>query len=545
MSYAALLSPLAPQERLHWKRYVSDSFLALGSISLITGIIFLFHLYPSIQDSLLIYLLVILALASTRGLYSALLASFIAFFSFDFLFVPPVYSLIVTKFEDVLALIVFLVTSITTGQLTSVMRQRTEDAHRRERETHILYDLVRNTNREVDMEHQLSIFTRVLVEVFSSWGICSCALLLPDTEGILQIGAQYPNASIVVSSQEKAGAAQVMEHARIIDLPDAIADHTTTENSSIHHRIRLIPLKTEQKVVGIIRLCIKKDARQLPTDIYMGMEHEHPPAQAVFFSTFLEQAVTMIERGRLQRDNLRVQVLQQTDSLRVALLSSVSHDLRTPLSIIKTAATSILQEEVQWDAEALSSFALTIESETDRLNRLVENLLDMSRIESGVLSPKRVWYPLEDVVHDVLGRMRSLLHGRSIQIHQPDTLPPVELDYILISQVITNLVENAVYYTPDGSPIDVSIQVQGAMIVVSIADRGLGIPQKEREYIFDKFYRVLINEHTAPHHRGSGLGLAVSKGIIEAHGGRIWVEPRIGGGALFCFTLPRNEESDE
>jgi two-component system, OmpR family, sensor histidine kinase KdpD len=226
-------------------------------------------------------------------------------------------------------------------------------------------------------------------------------------------------------------------------------------------------------------------------------------------------------------------------SARASLLSSVSHDLRTPLSVIKTAATSLLRKEIRWDEEALHSFASTIERKADRLNRLVENLLDMSRIEGGALYPEKVWYPLDELVHDVLGRMHSQLQGRIVQMHLPDDLPPVKLDYVQIDQVVTNLIENAVHYTPAGSPIDVSIEAQEEQTLVSIADRGPGISLTERERIFDKFYRG--DSYASGYNPGSGIGLAVCRGLVEAHGGRIRMEGREGGGALFHFTLPQDK----
>jgi two-component system, OmpR family, sensor histidine kinase KdpD len=192
---------------------------------------------------------------------------------------------------------------------------------------------------------------------------------------------------------------------------------------------------------------------------------------------------------------------------------------------------------VQWDDEARRSFALAIVREADRLNRLVANLLDMSRIEAGELKPEKEWYPLDELMHDVLGRMQPLLRGREVHTGIPDDLPPVELDYLQIDQVLTNLLENAIRHTPAGTPIDIHVQVCDDSIMVSVADRGPGIPPADTERIFDKFYRVLSSEKAA-RTTGSGLGLAVSRGLIEAHGGRIWVENRPGGGATFWFTLP-------
>ena len=160
----------------------------------------------------------------------------------------------------------------------------------------------------------------------------------------------------------------------------------------------------------------------------------------------------------------------------------------------------------------------------------------MSRIEGGALKPEKEWYPIDELIHDVLGHMQPILLDREVQTHIPDDLPPVQLDYQEIEQVLTNLIENAVRYTPSDSSIDVSAHIEGDQMVISVADRGPGIPPVDLERVFDKFYRVLGRTTERP--TGSGLGLAVSKGLVEAHGGRMWAENREGGGAVFRFTLP-------
>jgi len=195
-----------------------------------------------------------------------------------------------------------------------------------------------------------------------------------------------------------------------------------------------------------------------------------------------------------------------------------------------------LQEDVQWDEETRRSFALDIEREADRLNRLVGNLLDMSRIEGGALKPEKEWYPIDELIHDVLDRMRFLLQDRDVRLFLPENLPPVELDYLQMDQVLTNLIENVIRYTPSGSLIEIRVQVVDEEMTISIADKGPGIPPNDRERIFDKFYRVLSTQRKGK--EGSGLGLAVCRGLVEAHGGHIWVENREEGGAIFRFTLP-------
>ena len=553
MSQVEHLPSLEAREGPRWRRYLIDSILAITGTLFITAIIYTLHLYPTIPDISLAYLLIVLALAGTRGLYAAVLSALVAFFSFDYFLVPPLYTFTIGRFEEWLALFVFLATAIITGQLASAMRLRAEQASRQARETRILYELVRATNSEEDLEQQLSIVAHAIVDVFSSWGIRDCAILLPDAHGklILQASALQADQQAKLLSDEEATASWVMTQDQAVELHDvSLAPQLSTSSApraivrstaAIHpmrRYMRMIPLKMGQKVVGVVRLLIEDDPRLFTREKSLGIDRDRSNPATTFFWTFLDQAASVIERARLRRESLQIELLKRTDALRAALLSSVSHDLRTPLSSIKAAASSLLQEDVQWDEEARRSFALAIEHEADRLNRLVGNLLDMSRIEGGALKPEKEWYPVDELIHDVLDHMQPVLQGRTVGTHLPDDLPPVELDYLQMDQVLTNLIENAVRYTPPESPIEVSAQIDGEQMVISVADRGPGIPQADKERIFDKFYRVLATQRNAVSVPGSGLGLAVSKGLVEAHGGHIWVEDRPGGGSIFRFTLP-------
>jgi two-component system, OmpR family, sensor histidine kinase KdpD len=551
MSTIERLPPIEERTAPHWKRFLSDSLLAVAGALLITGIIDALHLYPRIPNISFAYLLVVLALASRRGLYAAILASVVAFLSFDYFLVPPLYTLRIDHVEEWLALFFFLVVAIITAQFAAALRWRAEEAQRRERETRTLYDLVRVTNQEEDLSRQLNIVALAVVDVFSSWGVRACAILLPDERGKLVVRASAGSLPAgereKLSPDEEATAARVLAQGQAMGLHDVprtsqLSAHTlrvlvrsTAAIQQAHRSIRFFPLKAGQKGLGVLRVLIEKDPRWLGTDPLMSMEQERLNPRTAFFWTFLEQAGTMIERARLRQESMQVEVLQRTDALRVALLSSVSHDLRTPLSSIKAAASSLLQDDVQWDENTRRGFAGTIEREADRLNRLVENLLDMSRIEAGALKPEKEWYELPALIQDVLGHLQPLLHGRAVQTSLPDDLPPVKMDYLQIAQVLTNLLENAVRYTPTGSPIEISAEAQDGQLLVSVADRGPGIPPEELERIFDKFYRVRTLQRDTS---GSGLGLAVCRGLVEAHGGRIWAENREGGGALFRFTLP-------
>jgi two-component system, OmpR family, sensor histidine kinase KdpD len=544
------LLPIGKSKKRSWEQYLLDGVLAIVGTMLVTGIIAIFHLYPRIPNISIVYLLVVLALASTRGRFASIFASLVAFLSFDFFLVPPLYVFTINRIEEWIALFVFLVTAILTSQLAVTLRIRAEQSNLRERETRTLYDLVRITNREDEPEHQLHAIALAIVDVFSSWGVHDCAILQPDASGTLRVqaSAYQPIEEITMSPDEKAIASWVMTQGRSMGLYDDDSLATTTsarfvqrvvvritaKGRSVRRSLRLIPLKTGQKVVGVLRLRILDDSLKLSQDERLEEEDDQPNARTAFFWTFLEQASSLIERARLRRENLRIAVLQRTDALRAALLSSVSHDLRTPLASIKAAASSLLQEDVHWDEETKRSFARSIEHEADRLNRLVSNLLDMSRIEDGALKPEKEFYMLPELIQDVLGRLKPLLNCRVVRTEVPADLPPVELDYMQIDQVLTNLIENAVRYTPKDSPIDISAHREGSQVVISVADRGPGIHSGDLDRVFDKFYRVLDGKSPT----GSGLGLAVCKGLVEAHGGRIWAEPREGGGVVFSVSLP-------
>ena len=557
-------------------RYFFDAGLALLGALLITGFIALLHL-SSIRNISLLYLFIVWLLAINRGLYAALCASIFSFLVFDFFLVAPIFTFTINDPAEWLALFFFLATAVVTGLIASRLRQSVQDANRREDEARALYQLVSATASEGDVQTQLEIVSNTIQEVFAPSGVRNCCILLPNSEGgttTLKCVHSGEDA-IIPSSDEEAMRLWVLTHSQTRDLYDVtlvpetsvkylskVIVRSTEEAQEVRRYIRLIPLTTGTHTIGIVRLIIEDDPsisadqkliimanqvlHQHHNTIMESIEHfmstilgarrEHGLLQTSFFQSFLNQATTIIESARLRQESLQIEVLQQTDSLRAALLSSVSHDLRTPLSSIKAAAYSLQEKDVTWDDEARHSFAVTIEREADRLNRLVGNILDMSRIEGGALKAEKELYPLDELVYHVVEHMQFVLKDRDVRVTLPDDLPPVALDFLQMDQVLTNLIENAVRYTPSGSPIEISGVEQNGEILVRVADRGQGIPEEYKERIFDKFYRVSGAKQRGT--MGTGLGLAVCRGLIEAHGGHIWAENRKEGGAIFQFTLP-------
>jgi two-component system, OmpR family, sensor histidine kinase KdpD len=258
------------------------------------------------------------------------------------------------------------------------------------------------------------------------------------------------------------------------------------------------------------------------------------PDQLHLLETFANQSALAIERARLADETEQTQVQIETERMRNLLLSSVSHDLRTPLASITGAASGLLQHHDHLDEHSYELAQITYE-EAERLNRLVSNLLEMSRLESGNVHVSKEWQPLEEVVGTTLLRLEKLLSDYPLKTNLPDDLPLVPIDSILIEQVLVNLLENAAKYTPPQTSIELSAWYEGNDVVVEVADHGPGVPMGDEERIFDKFYRA--RPTTAG---GVGLGLTICRTIIEAHGGRIWAANRPDGGAMFRFTLPLN-----
>ncbi|MGE5760840.1 MAG: ATP-binding protein, partial [Gemmatimonadota bacterium] len=250
--------------------------------------------------------------------------------------------------------------------------------------------------------------------------------------------------------------------------------------------------------------------------------------------TFAGQAALALERALLAERAHHEQLEIEAERLRTALLSSLSHDLRTPLGAITGAASSLLEEQSPLAPAARRDLLQTILEEARRMNRLIGNLLDMIRVESGALEVQKEWQPLEEVVGVALIRLDDRLHGHPVTVSLPPDLPLVPLDGVLIEQVFVNLLENAVKYTPAGTSIEISATAVDGAVRVEVADRGPGLPPGEESRIFEKFYRA----PAATAQGGIGLGLTICRGIVTAHGGRIWAENRPGGGALFRFTLP-------
>lgn len=457
---------------------------------------------------IMLYLLGVVLVAARLGRGPSVVASVLSVAAFDFFFVHPYLTFAVSDTQYLITFGVMLTVALVISTLTARLGLQAKVAREREQRTAALYALSRDLASLRGAPLLLEAATRHVGELFHS----QVSALLLDPTGTLIPAAAYPP-TFRLDAAEQSVAQWTYKHRQVAGL-----GATTLPSAQALY----IPLVAAQSAVGVLGIR-PDDPRALQT-----------PEQMHLLETFANQTALAVERAHLAEEAEHAHLQMETERLRSTLLSSVSHDLRTPLASITGAASSLAEDGETLDPAARRDLAQTIYEEATRLNRLVTNLLDMTRLESGTVQLRREWQSLEEVIGGALARLDPLLEGRTVAVQLPDDLPLVQFDMVLIEQVFINLVENAVRYTPPASPIEIRATLEHGAIRVDVADRGPGILPGDEERIFDKFYRGR-GEHAG---HGAGLGLAICRAIVEAHGGRIWVAPRPEGGSLFRFSLP-------
>ncbi len=475
---------------------------SVGVVALVTVIAHVIGRQVELANLIMFYLLGIVAVAAKGNQGPAILASVLSVLAFDFFFVPPYLTFAVNDIQYVLTFGVMLVVALVISSLTVRTREQAVAARQRERRTATLYALSRELARTQDLTSIVQAVSRHISEVFES----QVAVFLPDPQGKLGLSLAAPFAQ---DPKEQGVAQWVYDHRQL-----AGAGTDTLPGAKAVY----FPLTAAQKNLGVLGL--------LPGLGQPALTNE----KLQLLETLLNQTALAMERVILAEEAQQAGLQVETERLRNALLSSVSHDLRTPLTVISGATSSLLTENL--DRATQQELTRTVAQEAQRLNQLVRNLLDMTRLESGAVVVYKEWQPLEEVIGSALHRLAEPLQGRPVTLDLPESLPLIPLDAVLIEQVMINLLENALNYTPVGSPLTVRAWAKDHTVTVEIGDQGPGIPALEREHIFEKFYRVQTIRG------GSGLGLTICRGIIEAHGGKIWVEANTPKGASFRFTLP-------
>jgi len=497
-------TPVAPVRRgalpTDWSAYGR----AAGVVAIATAVSWLLPPVSERSNLVMVYLLGIVIVAMRTGRGPSLLAAVLSVAAFDFFFVPPYFTFAVSDVRYLFTFAVMLIVGLVISGLTVRTRTQAEAAEHREQRTAALYAMSRELAGTRGVDDLVAIAIRHIAEVFRT----QVVVLVPGGGGALRpaSGGQFD-----LDGNELAVGRWVYEHRQ----PAGLGTNTLPGSSALY-----VPLIGSTGAVGVLGV--------RPSDPH-AMD---VPERLHQLETFAAQTALALERARLAAEAQDAEVRIETERLRNSLLSSVSHDLRTPLAAITGAVTTIL-DGGRLEAATRHELLESVRDEAERLNRLVQNLLEMTRLESGALQLRRELHPIEEVIGAALGRFAKPLGTRRVTTRVPPDLPLVAIDDVLVEQVLINLLDNTLKYTPPTSPIDIIATATDRNVTVEIADHGPGLPPGEEDKVFDKFYRA-----HAVGGRGAGLGLAICRGIVRAHGGRIWAQNLPGGGVAFLFTLP-------
>jgi two-component system, OmpR family, sensor histidine kinase KdpD len=457
----------------------------------------------------MLYLLAVVIIALEWGRGPAVMGAVLGMVAFDFFFVPPYFSFAVADSQYLLTFAGLLVVGIVISSLAGRMREQAESARQRARYTAALYAL----SGELAATSGLEAIARAVARHIGTTFSREVAVLLP-VEGRLQ--PIYKAPGFPLDENELAVATWVYEHGEVAGygtdtLPAASA--------------RYLPLKTAQAVRGVLAVRPATSGEPLA------------PEQRHLALAFANQAALAIERTQLADIAKRVEVHRETEKLQAALLDSVSHELRTPLASITGALSSLADPGTALDDGQRRELLETAREQAEHMNRLVGNLLEMTRLEARAYKLRFAPTDVQELIGAVLSQFGDALRGREVTVDVEPSLSEAPMDFALMTQGLTNILDNAIKYSPPGSPIELRARMAGAELQIQIADRGAGIPPGESERIFDKFYRIRRPRDAG----GVGLGLAISAGIIELHRGRIWVEQRPGGGTVVTISMPATQ----
>ena len=479
--------------------------VALAVVGIATLIALGLRPYLAATNLAMVYLLGVVAVATRCSRHASVAASFLSVAAFDFFCVPPYLTFQVSEYEYLITFAGMLAVALVISAQTARIRAQAASAVDRESRTQALYRLSRRLSAQTRVFDAALAAAEVAEEVFAS----RVTIFLPD-DGRISFRKRTSN-QLLISTAEEEIAQAVFDQGRkagkgMDRWPDAVAMY--------------VPLKGASRIVGVMAMMPKSGGEGLLAD------------QQHLLDLFANQTALAIERTLSQNaaDDARMQM--ETEEMRSSLLSAVSHDLRTPLASITGAASTLRSQWEKLEPSVREELLESISEEALRLSRLVGNLLDMTRLESG-MELRRDLYPLEEIVGAALQRLEPQLAGREVSVSLPEDLPLVNVDDVLLGQVLLNLIENATKYSPPGSPIEIAAEATSGAVELEVRDRGTGFAASEEKRLFEKFYRGKSEGV-----RGAGLGLAICRAIVVAHRGSIEALHRSGGGAIFRIRLP-------
>jgi two-component system sensor histidine kinase KdpD len=453
----------------------------------------------------MLYLLGVVVVALLWGRRPAVLAATLSVLAFDFFFVAPRLTFVVSDTEYVITFAGLLLVGLVISALASRARDQAESSRHREAYTAALQSLSGDLAAARDIDAIVGAIQRNVTATFGG----RVAVFLPGAKG-LQVASADPE--FRVEDSERAVATWVFDHGQA-------AGHATDTlaGATLHH----IPLQTAQGTRGVLAV------RPSVPDDYLN------PEERQLLGALGSQAALAIERVQLAEQSQRAELTRETERLQTIVLSAISHDLRTPLASVVGALSSLREQERTLDNDAKRELLDTAQQEATRLSRLVGNLLDMSRLEAGAVALRREFHDVEDLVGAAVAQVGEPARTRQIIIDVRQDLPMILIDFGLMTQTLANLIDNALKYSPPETSVEIWAQKAGNEIQITVGDHGPGIPESDRLRVFDKFYRVRQSGVQS----GVGLGLAIAKGFVDAHSGRIWAEGRPGGGTMVTIAL--------
>lgn len=499
----------ASSKQVGWPEWLG----AAAALAVASTVALVFHGLGFTEANLvMVYLLAVVYSAVQFGRWPAVISSVLAVVLFDVLFTQPYYLVTVHDTQYIVTFVVMLIVGLTASTLTARVHRQAEAARNNERRTEALYRLTRRLAGMADTRQVVAEAERSIAEAFNAYAV----VYLPDKYG--KILPVLDDLHLFAASAAEFSAAQwVFDH----NQPSGAGTDTLPMAEAVY-----LPLNAPGKVVGVLGLQ-QNEQKKLES-----LADRH------LLETIASQVALAIERTQLADEAKRSQLAAETEKLRSSLLSAVSHDIRTPLAGIAGASSTLAKSFESLPAETRSELLTTINSESERLTQLVENLLHMTRLSSGEMRIDRQWHPLEDVIGSALTRLEDRLASRPVEVRLEEPLPLVKIDAVLVEQLLINLLENAAKYSPEGQLIEVAGRAKGDGVELSVSDRGEGFIAGEEERVFELFYRGGKETHDR---RGTGIGLAVCRAVAEVHGGSIEARSRPEGGAVVRVRIPNPE----
>jgi two-component system sensor histidine kinase KdpD len=498
---------VADDRPLQWQRYG----WALAVTAVATAIAFVMYPYLELVNLVMVYLLGVTVAGLRLGRGPAVVTAVANVIVFDFCFVPPRFSAAVTDAQYLVTFAVMLIVAIVIATLMASVRQQTRVAGARERRTALLYAMSRELAATRGIVTMARVAVRHVAEVFE----CEAVVLLPEVSGKLQHPKDKP-LEVSFLKADLAVAQWVCDHGQRAGL----GSNTLPAADGAY-----LPLGDAQHTFGVLAVRPANPRRVLL------------PEQSRLLETFASQVALAIERAKLSEAAESSRIAAEAESFRNTLLASISHDLRTPLSVIAGAGSTLARQGTSLDEATRDGLAQSIETKAGEMSELISNVLDLMRFESGQVALRRDWQMIDDLVGTALQRLDARLSQHRIEVNIPAEMPAVHVDATLIVQVLTNLLDNIAKYTPVGTRAAISAVADGSFVRVTVDDDGSGLPQVDPARLFDKFQRG--NEEGPI--VGVGLGLSICRAIVRAHGGEIEARRGASGGARFEFTLPATE----